>query len=524
MTFDIIIKNGTILDGVASEPYPGDVGIVGKEIRAVGNLTGSKAALEISADQKYVSPGFIDAQNHSDSYFTLLEIPAAQSLISQGITTMVVGQCGTSLAPLSTPEAIKSVQKWHSLSGANINWMSFEEFFSVLSQYPLGPNVASLVGHATLRRGLVGDQVRPATPEEIKIMDKLLAESLVAGAAGLSLGLVYAHEASSSQAELAEAARAVGEANKILSVHLRSESGHIVESLTEVIDLAAKSKAALKISHFKIRGKKNWPVFEQALATIDRAYQRGVNLFFDVYPYTTSWTVLYTYLPKWAYEGGRARILENLKNSDTRKKIISYLRDQEQDLGRIFLATSETNPALVGKTLAQVAANQETSVEDALLNVLAATQAQVIVFDHNLSEEVLETLLKHPLSVVASDGAGYDFNYSPAHGLVHPRCFGAFPKFLSMVRDRKIMPWAEAIKKITARPAEKMKLAKRGRLAVGNLADIAVFDPREIGSKASYENPYQQAEGIDYVLISGKVVYSSKEPERFEQAGSVLRI
>lgn len=524
MTFDILIKNGTILDGVSNEGYLADIGISGQEIKAIGNLTTARAKRIILGDDKYIAPGFIDIQNHSDSYLTLLEIPLAQSLVSQGITTIAVGHCGTSLAPLAQPEALKSVQKWHSLSGANLNWLNFAEYLQSLQNYPLGVNVLSLVGHSTLRRGLLGDEVREATPEEIEIMSKLLTESLDQGGAGLSLGLIYAHEVDASKKELLEITKLTAKRSKLLSVHLRSESSHLLEALNEVLELAESAGTRLKISHFKIQGRQNWAYFEEALSVVDRAYQRGVKVFFDVYPYTTSWTVLYTYLPKWSYEGGRKAILQNLKDNANRSRILSHLRSQDLDLGNIFIATSETNPALIGKTLRQIAANQEVSNEEALVNVLIATQAQVVVFDHNLSEGLVESLLKHPLSVIATDGAGYDLNFSLAHGLVHPRCFGTMPKFLAMVRDKKLMPWPQAIKKITSRPAEALGLKQRGQLAAGSYADIVIFDPRDTGSRASYENPYQEASGIEYVLVNGKVAYDHNEAGVVIPAGKVLRV
>jgi len=311
MTFDLLIKNGTVLDGASNQAYKADIGINGNLIRVVGNLRGASAGQIIDASGLFVAPGFIDIQNHSDSYLTLLEIPSMESLVTQGITTILVGHCGTSLAPLSTPEALKSIQKWRSLAGANVNWQTFEEYLGTLKNYPLGVNVTSLVGHATVRRGLLSDQIRAATPEEILIIEKQIADSFEAGAKGVSLGLVYAHEANSSEEELLSVAKMVASNEKMLSVHLRSEGGHVVEALEEVIGLAEKSGCDLKISHFKIRGSQNYGYLDEALSVIDRAYQRGVSVFFDVYPYTTSWTVLYTYLPKWAYEGGKKSILKN---------------------------------------------------------------------------------------------------------------------------------------------------------------------------------------------------------------------
>lgn len=521
--FDILIKNGTVLDGISSEAYSADVGISGSEIRAIGKLPESGVGKVIDASGQYVSPGFIDVQNHSDSYLTILEIPSQESLVSQGITTSLVGHCGTSLAPLSHPQALKSVQKWHSLAGANLNWLSFKEYLLALEAYPLGLNVGSLIGHSTLRRGLLKDEIRPATAEEIKMMGKMIENSLEVGAGGVSLGLMYAHEVDASKQELLSAAKLVGEQNKLLSVHLRSEGAQVNEALDEVIGLGLEAGVRTKISHFKIRKKKNWQFLQDALSRIDRAYQQGLDIFFDVYPYSTSWTVLYTYLPRWAYEGGRGAVLKNLQDRSAREKIIGYLKNTEHDLSSILIATSETNLAFIGKTLGQIATNQEISVEEALLNVLTATQTQVVVFDHNLSEEVMEMLLKHPLSVVASDGAGYDFQFSPAHGLVHPRCFGTFPKFLSMVREKKLMTWESAIKKICSLPAAKIGLEKRGTLKKGKRADIVVFNPLTVGSRASYENPYVEADGINYVFVNGQLSHPSLGEES-TRSGNVLRL
>ena len=523
MTFDILIKNGIVVDGFSNEARRADVGISGAAIKVIGDLKNATGGKTILAEGKYIVPGFIDIQSHSDSYLTLLEYPAQESLITQGITTIAVGHCGTSLAPLASPEALKSVQKWRSIAGANLNWLKFGEFLEALSHYQLGVNVASLIGHSTLRRGLLRDEVRPATPEEVQIMQRMLGEGLQAGAAGLSLGLIYAHETDAAGEELSRLSEMAGKKSRLLSVHLRSEGSHVVEAVEEVAELARKSGCRVKISHFKIQGRQNWGQLELALSAIDRAYQRGVDIFFDVYPYSTTWSVLYTYLPKWAYEGGRKTILKNLRDRSSRERILTYLKNQSLDLSSVLVATSEANTAFLGKTLGQIARNQEISVEEALLNVLSATNAQVIVFDYNLSSGIMETMLRHPLSVIATDGAGYDLGYASLNGsLVHPRCFGTMPKFLSAVREKNLMSWTEAIKKITSRPAEKLGLKKRGTLVAGNYADVVVLDPRGVGSRASYENPYIQSEGIDEVIINGRSVVS-KGQLTGTLAGQVMR-
>lgn len=522
--YDILIKNGTVIDGAGDMPVLCDVAVESGQVAAIGNLGAAKAKRVIDAVGRFVTPGFVDIQNHSDSYLTFLEMPAVESLVTQGVTTIAVGQCGSSLAPLPSPEALKSIQKWRSLAGANLNWLTFQEYLKALQNYKFGVNIVSLAGHSTIRRGLLGDQVRAATPEEIKIMSKVLKDSMTAGAGGLSLGLMYAHEVDSTIEELRAVVNEVSLQNKMVSIHLRSEGSHVVAALGEAISLVEGTRARCKISHFKVRGANNWGYIGEALNLLDRAYQRGVDIVLDVYPYTTSWTVLYTYLPKWAYEGGRAAILKNLQNREMRSRILAYLREHETNLGNIFIATSETNPSLVGKTLSQVAANQEVSVEEALLNVLTATNAQVIVFDHNLSEDIVEVLLKHPLSIVATDGAGYDFSYSPDNGLVHPRCFGAMPKFLAMVRDKKLMSWPDAIKKMTSKPAEKLGLSKRGKLLAGYAADIVIFNPQEIANRATYENPYQESDGLDYVLVNGEIAYAASDVGMRATSGKVIKL
>src|SRR3989344_624348 len=506
--YDIIIKNGTVIDGLGKAGKKLDIAIEKGKIVEIASTISAKAAQTINAQDKFVTPGFIDIQNHSDSYWTLFDQPEQASLLSQGITSIIIGNCGASLAPLLNPESIKTIQKWHNLSGININWASMPELLQMLSTMPLGVNVGTLVGHATLRRGLVGDKIRQLTDDELKIMDKTLQDALAAGALGLSMGLIYAHEVNSSVAELKEVIANLKPTNKYLSVHLRSEASHILEAVDEVIDLASATGTAIKISHIKVRGRKNWPLFDRVMNKIEVAYHQGLKIAFDVYPYSTSWSVLYTYLPKWAYEGGRTEILKVIADPLSRRKILDYLRDQSQDFKNIIVAESSGNSNFVGKTLGQIAENQNSSVEEAVLNVITATNAQVIVFDHNLSDEQVELFCASPLSMIATDGAGFN---QKSQGLVHPRCFGTMPKFLRMVREKKLLKWETAIRKLTGEPADFLGIADRGAIAVGRYADIVIFDPQTISDKADYKNPDLLSDGIDAVLVNGKISYIPKK-------------
>jgi N-acyl-D-amino-acid deacylase len=505
---DILIKNGLVIDGISKTAIKADIAIDDGKITQIESDLAAKPAREIvDATGCYVTPGFIDIQNHSDSYWTIFDQPDQRSLISQGITTAILGNCGASLAPLISPDAIKTIQKWHDLEGVNINWTSFEEFLAALERTPTSINVGSLVGHATLRRGLLKDQVRKVTPEELKVMDRLLGESLSQGALGLSMGLVYAHEVDSSLEELEVLARRLKAQNKYLSVHLRSEDGAILEALEEAITIARKCEVAVKISHLKIRGRENWHLFDRMINKLENAYHEGLNISFDVYPYQSSWSVLYTYLPKWAYEGGKDAILKRIAAPEHRSKILDYLKNQGHDYSNIRVATAESNPMLVGRPISHIAVNQGVSNEEALLNVLSACGTQVIVFDRNLSDEHVELLLSSPLSMVATDGAGYT---REEHDLVHPRCFGTMPRFLAMVREKRILKWEQAIKKITSEPAKLLGLNARGVLKPEAVADVVVFDPQTVKDTADFLSPYQIAEGIKTVIVNGQLAFAEK--------------
>ncbi len=517
---DILIKNAEVVDGLGKTPKTKfDVGISNGKITDMdADIPAHKAKMIIDAKGQVIAPGFIDIQNHSDSYWTLFDQPDQLSLLSQGITTIMVGNCGSSLAPLPTAESIKTIQKWHNLAGVNFNWSTFGEFIRSLEK-KVGVNVGSLVGHSTLRRGLLGDAVRKATGDEIQVMNKLIWQALSQGAFGMSMGLVYAHEVNSSAEELLELAKNLKTQGGYLSVHLRSEGSHILESVDEVIDLAGKSGVPIKISHFKVRSKKNWHLAESLIQKLELAYHKGIDISFDVYPYSTSWSVLYTYLPKWAYEGGKEEILKLLQSEKDRKKILDFLKSQEYDYKQIVIATSsEGNTGFIGKSISDIANNSGVTSEEALLNVLAACSTQAVAFDHNLSRDQIDEFLVSPLAMVATDGAGYS---QASANLVHPRCYGAMPKFLSWVREKKKITLEEAIRKITSEPARILGLKDRGVITKGAVADLVVFDPEKIREKSTYENPYQISSGVSHVFVNGNLAFTAGKVQGLY--GSALR-
>ncbi len=503
---DLIIKNGKIIDGTGKAPIEADLGIKGKQITEIGNLKPGSARKTIDAKGNFVAPGFIDIQNHSDSYWTIFDYPHQESMLLQGITTILMGHCGASLAPLPSLEAVKAVQKWHTLEGKNLNWQYFDEYLNELDKRDLGTNTGSLIGHSTVRRGLMGDATRKITAAELKVLRRITSNSLEAGAFGLSVGLVYAHEFHTTLEELSLLAGEVKKFHGLLSVHLRSEGGQVLESMDEILRLAKEAEVRTKISHLKIRGHKNYHQFEQLLNKLEDAYHRGTKIYFDVYPYLTSWSVLYTYLPKWAFDGGRAELLKRLRQPYMRKKILDSLKEQSVDLSNVVVATATSSPHLVGRTLGDIAVDQGTSTHEALLNLITATESEIVVFDQNIASELMLELLKHPLSMIATDGAGLDVSAGQtSRNLVHPRCFGTMPRFLSLCLRKKLLPPEKMIYKITGMPAGLMGLADRGVLKAGASADVVVFDPDEIKDLATLLNPYQPPAGISWVLVNGQI-------------------
>ncbi|MCX6797546.1 MAG: amidohydrolase family protein, partial [Candidatus Doudnabacteria bacterium] len=460
------------------------------------------AQITIDARGQILAPGFIDIQNHSDSYWQIFDNPQLHSLITQGFTTIIIGNCGASLAPLLGPDSLLAMQKWHTLEGSNINWQSFAEFLNELSRHNFACNIGSLAGYSTLRRGIVGDQIRSLEKEEMLSLKKILNETLEAGAFGLSSGLSYSHEIIISEVELYELAKILKNHSALLSMHLRSEGSEIIEAVEESLDIARNSEVNLKISHLKIRNETNWPKFEELIYKIDTAYHKGINVQFDVYPYTTIWQPLYSYLPKWAIEGGRAVMLKHFEDALQKNKILAYLNNIGVKFPSLIVASTANKLNFTGKTIAQIAKNMEVSSEQAILNLIANGGSEVLVFEENLNSDQMEELLYHPLSIIATDGGGFPGNVSDR--LVHPRCFGAAPKFLSYAIKSKKISLEAAIKKLTSVPAEKLGLKDRGEIKIGNYADLVIFNPEKIIDKSTYLNPYQFSEGIDYVFVNGK--------------------
>jgi N-acyl-D-aspartate/D-glutamate deacylase len=505
--YDIIIKNGTVVDGSEKAGYQADVAVSKNKISKIGNLKKAKAKIEIDATGKIVSPGFIDIHNHSDSHWRIFLDPQLPSLLYQGITTIIGGNCGASIAPLTDGRIIESIQKWIDLKRVNVDWLSFSEFAEKMGERKFGVNFGTLVGHGTLRRGVILDEMRRLDQDELDVVEKMLTRSIKEGALGFSLGLVYSHERPAAWDELEEFAEITKSHKKVLAIHLRDEAEEIVGALQEAVDLAKGSGVSLQISHLKVMGEKNWPLMDKVLEMIEKARETGADINFDVYPYTQTNSVLYSFLPAWAAEGGKKMLLKRLKDMPLRKKIAREMKETAQiHYENAIIAMCGFSKSLAKRKISEIAARQGISAEDVIIDLLIASEGRVITLVDCLDEENVKKAIKHPLSIIASDGSGYGKSFKESGELVHPRSFGTFPRVLGKyVREEKLLTLEEAVKKMTSLPAKKFGLDGRGVLEKGNIADIAVFDAEKISDKATVENPYQYSQGLSEVIVNGKM-------------------
>lgn len=515
--YDVLIKHGTLIDGSGEPMFQGDLAIQEDTIVAIGNVDGA-AERVIDATGKYISPGFIDVNNHADTYWEMFKHPSLESLLYQGVTTVVGGNSGSSLAPLTRPDIIRSIQKWTDVSRINFNWLTMKEFFQAVDGRRPAVNFATLVGHGTLRRGVMKDETRPIHDAEVEVMEKLLKQALREGAIGFSTGLLYTHARGAHINEILRLVELVREEKGVYATYVRDEGEGLVKAVEEAVTVARKSEVPLHISHLKAVGKKNWPLMDEAFNLIETAALNQLDISFDVYPYTSTGSVLYTFLPTWITENGARLMLARLRDSSVREAVISEMRKGSVDYSSMILAVTSLNKMLSRRKISEMAVLHGKSPEEVIIDVLMASEGRAIVSIETLSEKNVKKAIQHPFSIISSNGAGYQINHGRTGDHVHPRNFGTFPRvFAEYVRNTHALSWEEAVYKMTGKPADKFKLEKKGRLKVGNMADIVIFDPARIADRATLENPYQYAEGVDYLIINGVLtiedgVYNGSRP------------
>jgi dihydroorotase/N-acyl-D-amino-acid deacylase len=521
--FDIVIANGHIVDGTGSPWYSGDVGIRDGRIAAIGDLAGKPARQLIDAQGKVVAPGFIDMLGQSE--LTILVNPALPSKIFQGITTEITGE-GNSVAPLN--EAMVAADRaGYAHYHITPDWRTLREYFARIEKQGMGTNLATYVGATSVRRMVLGDANVQPTTEQMEQMKGLVRAAMRDGAMGLSTSLQYAPAPYAKTDELIGLASVAAQYGGIYATHMRSEGDAVLESIDEAARIGREAHIPVEIWHLKAAGKANWGKMPQIVARIDEARAAGVDISANTYAYTAWFNSFSAFIPPWAHDGGDAKLVERLKDPAMRARIRKDLTTPGKDSAgedwdnewqevpgpeAIQIAVVQ-NPDLLplqGKRLSEVGAMWHEDAIDALFDLLIKDKAFTEVAVFGMDEPDVVLALKQPWVSIDNDSSG-----TSPEGLLgsehpHPRAYGTFPRILrKYVREQKQLTLADAIRKFSALPAQRMRLTDRGVLKQGMWADVVVFDPEKITDKSTFEAPNQFSVGMEYVLVNGVSVIAA---------------
>ena len=510
--FDVVITNGHIIDGTDSPWYSGDVGIRDGKIAAIGNLANAPRSRTIDVGGKVVAPGFIDMLGQSD--LTILVDPRLPSKIYQGITTEITGE-GESAAPLNDA-IIRAHHDTYDHYHITPDWRTLREYFARLEKQGMGINLASYVGATQVRRMILGDDDKQPTPEQLEQMTAQVRQGMQDGAVGLSTALEYAPAPYAKTDELIALAGQASKSGGIYATHMRDESDSVISAIDEALRIGKEAHIPVEIWHLKVAGKENWGRMPEVVAKINAARAQGMDVSANTYAYPAWFNTMSAFIPPWAHDGGDAKLVERLKDPATRarirKDLLTPSKDWDNEWQEIpgpesVLIGVVQNPKLLpvqGKTLAELAKMWNKDPMDALFDLLIEDNAFTEVAVFGMSEPDVALALQQPWVSIDNDSAGT----SPA-GILgrehpHPRAYGTFPRILrKYVREEKLLTLEDAIRKFSALPAQRMRLTDRGVLKAGMWADVVVFDPATVRDLATFDNPNQLSQGMDYVLVNG---------------------
>ena len=517
-SFDIVIRGGTIVDGTGKPGVRHDLGIKGSRIAAIGNLSESSARRVINATNRIVCPGFIDMHTHSDS--TLLQDGLAQSAVRQGATTHVVGNCGSSPAPVGAPVETYG----HKIS-------TYGDYLQALKQSGTTINICGLVGHNSIRRAVMGDQNRKPTPVELRRMQDHVDEAMRSGATGMSTGLVSPPGTYTETPEIVALAQVVARHRGLYASHIRGEASTLLTAVREAIQVGDEAGLPVQISHHKAAGRDNWGTTLKTLPLIEAANQKKHPVRVDVYPYHAGSAGMAQLVPPWAHEGGRGAMLARLKDPVQRRRIArdmvrgtdnwpNFFKLEWDDI-QIATVGTPANRKWIGKRIADVARSRKCAGVEACIDLLIEGNGRARMINFIMDEREVQRVLKHPLSMIGSDGRAVSAD--TAQGMPHPRYYGCFPRVLGRYcRQMKLFSLETAIHKMTAMPAAQLGLPDRGTIQVGHAADIVVFDFKTVIDKATFQAPHQYPEGIETVVVNGRPVILQGEHTEL-RPGLVLR-
>jgi N-acyl-D-amino-acid deacylase len=517
---DLVIRNGHIIDGTGSPWYSSDIGIRDGRIAAIGNLADSSAKSTIDAHGLTVAPGFIDMLGQSE--LTILVNPHLPSKIYQGITTEITGE-GSSIAP-QTDATLAEDRLEYEHYGIKPDWTTFREYFTRLEKQGMGINLASYVGATQVRRVVIGDADRAPSAAELEQMKALVRQAMEEGARGVSTSLEYAPAPYASTEELIALAAESAKVGGIYATHMRNEGDGIMAALEETARIAREAKTPVEIWHLKVAGVRNWGHMPEVVKFIDSARASGLDIEADTYAYTAWNNSLSAFIPPWAHDGGDDKLIERLKDPGTRARIRKDMMTpsktwdnewQEIPGPKAILISSVLDPELrplEGKRISEIAKRWNVALQartnedpiDTICDLLIQDHATTDVSVFGMSEPDVELALKQPWVSIDNDSSGTSPEGILGQEHPHPRAYGTFPRVLSkFVREEHLLTLPEAIRKMSALPAQRMRITDRGVLKQGMWADIVVFDPDMIHDVATYENPNQFSVGMKYVLVNG---------------------
>ncbi len=511
-SFDLVITNGHIIDGTGSPWYSGDIGISNSKITAIGNLSEAARKRTIDARGMVVAPGLIDMLGQSET--TILVDPRLPSKIYQGITTEITGE-GGSAAPLND-SIIQNDRPSYSHYHVTPDWRTLRQYFSRLEKQGMGINLASYVGATQVRRMVLGDDDKQPTPEQLEQMKQLVREGMRDGAVGVSTSLEYAPAPYAKTEEIIALASEASKFGGIYATHMRNESDAVLTAIDEALRIGREAHIPVEIWHIKVAGKNNWGRMPEVVSKINAAREAGMDITADTYAYTAWFNSFSAFIPPWAHDGGDAKMIERLKDPATRARIRKDMMTPSKDWDNEWqeipgpesvLIGVVQNPKLLplqGKTLAEVAKLWNKDPIDALCDLLIEDNAFTNVAVFGMSEPDVALALQQPWVSIDNDSSGTSPEGILGKEHPHPRAYGTFPRILrKYVREDKKLTLEDAIRKMSASPAQRMRLTDRGVLKTGMWADVAIFDPARVRDLATFENPNQLSEGMQYVLVNG---------------------
>lgn len=528
--YDVLITNGTIVDGTGAERRPAWVGITSDRIAAVAQpetMGSATAATTIDARGKIVCPGFIDTHSHSD--LLVLKEPFIAPKVMQGVTTELIGQDGMSLAPLRDEYIPAWKKAMAGLEGdyeVDWDWRDVDGYLDRIDSMDVGPNFAFLAPHGNIRMSVMGLDDRSPNSDELNKMKDLLRECMDSGAFGMSTGMVYPPCCYAATDEFTELCKVLAERDSIFVTHKRNASDGVFESLHEILDIAQGSGCHAHVSHFKVAGQRNWDKLGRVLQMLDDARDKGISVSVDQYPYIAGSTMLAVILPPWVHEGGTEKLLERLASPSLRARMkddmVNGIPGWDNYIARAglagisisFVKTAKNNDA-VGKNLEELGELRNADPFEAAFDLMLEEENTVGMVIMNDTEENVVRIMQRPEQNVCTDGI---MGAKP-----HPRLYGTYPRVLGVyVREQGILDLETAIHKMTGKPASLLRLADRGILKEGCAADVVVFDPNMVLDRATYGDPIQFPIGIDYVLVNGKMLVKGGQATP-QKAGRVLR-